>query len=133
MACRIIPLIPRHTVYAEPFCGGATILFKKPWPAVTNTDSYREAINDRDTRLVNFFRVLRDPKIGQELCDRLALTPYSRSEYEVAKACEYTGEDKLHDAWCYYVNVRMAFSHDMSGGWSGVSKYGHSKSVVWKN
>ena len=48
MASKIIPLIPPHTVYVEPFAGGAAILFNKPWPSVTNRDHYREIINDTD-------------------------------------------------------------------------------------
>lgn len=63
MAKNIIPLIPQHTVYVEPFCGGATILFKKPWPNVTNTHHYREVINDLDNNLIYFFKTLRDNTI----------------------------------------------------------------------
>ena len=58
MAHNVIPLLPKHTVYVEPFCGGATIMFKKPWPAVSNRDHYREVINDHDERLINFYRAL---------------------------------------------------------------------------
>lgn len=52
MASKIIPYIPKHTVYVEPFCGSATILFKKPWPNVTNTHHYREYINDTNKCLL---------------------------------------------------------------------------------
>ncbi|MEJ5328486.1 MAG: DNA adenine methylase, partial [Candidatus Bathyarchaeia archaeon] len=54
---KIIPLIPKHTVYAEPFCGSAAVFFKKPFPSVKDRGNYREAINDTNEWLVNFFRV----------------------------------------------------------------------------
>jgi DNA adenine methylase len=46
----IIPRIPNHTSYVEPFAGGAQILFHKP-PSKT------EVLNDLDGELVNFYRV----------------------------------------------------------------------------
>ena len=60
MSVNIIPMIPKHTVYVEPFCGGATILFKKPFPCVSDRHDYREVINDLNSNVINFFKVLRD-------------------------------------------------------------------------
>jgi DNA adenine methylase len=34
MASRIVKLLPKHTVYVEPFVGGAAVLCAKPWPEV---------------------------------------------------------------------------------------------------
>lgn len=47
---KILPLIPEHTTYVEPFAGGAQIFFHKPTSKV-------EIINDLDGELVNFYRV----------------------------------------------------------------------------
>lgn len=47
---KILPLIPEHTTYVEPFAGGAQIFFQKPVSKV-------EVINDLDGELVNFYRV----------------------------------------------------------------------------
>lgn len=113
LASKIIPYIPKHTVYAEPFCGGATVLFKKPWPDVTNNHHYREAINDKHDELINFFRVLRDH--GDELARRISLTPYSQKEHALAK--EYNGDDLIERARCYYICIMQSFSNTYKAGW----------------
>lgn len=128
MASKIVPLIPRHTVYVEPFCGGAAILFAKPWPKVTNRDHYREVINDHDKRLINFYQQLRNN--GQALVDALQLTPFSEHEHQIAK--ELDCEDKLEAARRYYVNVQQSFSNELNRGWRrGV--YGRNEAATWAN
>ncbi len=49
----IIPLIPSHTCYVEPFAGAAWVLFGKPPSPV-------EVLNDRDQDLITFFRVVKE-------------------------------------------------------------------------
>ena len=49
----IIPLLPPHTCYVEPFAGAAWVLFGKPPSSV-------EVINDIDQELINFFRVIKE-------------------------------------------------------------------------
>jgi len=49
----IIPLIPEHTCYVEPFCGAAWVFFKK-------NPSKTEILNDLNGELVNLYRVIRD-------------------------------------------------------------------------
>lgn len=71
----ILGFFPKHSAYVEPYCGAASILMLKPRvPA--------ECLNDRDDRIVSFFRVLRDPDKAAELKRRAALTPYARAELE---------------------------------------------------
>jgi DNA adenine methylase len=50
IAQKIIPLIPEHTTYIEPFCGGAQVFFHKHPSRV-------EILNDLDEEVFNFFRV----------------------------------------------------------------------------
>ena len=48
MLKHILPLIPKHEIYTEPFCGGAAVLFAKdPVKA--------EIINDINQNLTNFY------------------------------------------------------------------------------
>jgi len=128
MAHNIVPLIPRHTVYVEPFCGGAAVLFAKPWPEVTNRDYYREVINDLDGNLINFYRQLRDN--GEKLVEKIQLTLFSRQEYQIAKDLD-TG-DELERARRYYINIQQSFSNKIAGGWRR-GTHGRNDGVTWQN
>lgn len=128
LASRIVKLIPKHTVYCEPFAGGAAVLFAKPWPEVSNTDHYREIINDTDGRLVNFYTQLRDH--GEELCRRLSLTLFSEQEHKIAKQIEH--DDPIESARRYYVNIQQSFSNRLGSGWRrGV--FGRNLGATWLN
>jgi DNA adenine methylase len=130
IASRIVPLIPKHTVYVEPFAGGAAVLFAKPWPAVTNGDHYREVVNDTDGRLVNFYRMLRDR--GPELVAALQLTPFSEEEHQLAK--DLDSGDELERARRYYVNISQSFSNTIGRGWSrNKNAAGNNHPVIWTN
>lgn len=115
LASKIVPIIPQHTVYVEPFCGGATILFRKPWPDVSNIHHYSEVINDHDHRLVNFYRQLRDN--GEELVRMIQLTLYSEQEHREALKDRLNCDDPIEAARRYYINIMQSFSHMLNGGW----------------
>lgn len=75
----IISHFPAHRTYCEPFGGGASVLMRKP-------RAFAEIYNDLDGRLVNVFRVLRDPASSHRLRELLELTPFARAEFEAAYA-----------------------------------------------
>lgn len=52
LANKIIPLIPKHQCYCEPFCGAAWILFKKQ-------ESEVEILNDINSDLTTLYRVIK--------------------------------------------------------------------------
>jgi len=110
MTGHIVPRIPPHTVYCEPFAGGAAVLFAKPV-------SHTEVLNDRDGRLVNLYRVARQQP--EEFYRWVESTPYSRQEYYDAAAILQNPEGKsdLELAWAYYVQVEQSFSHCIGNGW----------------
>lgn len=73
MVKHIIPLIPPHRIYIEPFGGGANVLLNKPPSEV-------EIYNDIDNRIVRLFRVLRNNR--DEFLSLAQLMPYSRAEFD---------------------------------------------------
>lgn len=73
----VISHFPRHRIYIEPYGGAASVLIQKP-------RSYAEIYNDIGDEVVNVFRVLRDPATAAELEKLLRLTPFARSEFELA-------------------------------------------------
>lgn len=128
MASKIIPLIPKHTVYVEPFAGGAAVMFNKPRPAVTNRDHYREVINDTDGDLINFYRQLRTN--GRALVEQIQLTLYSEEEYRIAK--DFSDCDDLERARRYFVNIQQSFAYKLHGGW-GRSVFAANGAAIWVN
>ncbi len=65
-----------------------------------------ETYNDLDSELVNFFATLRHPQQGEHLLQKIALTPFSREELELACVPEY-GLDKVERARRFYVRARQ--------------------------
>ena len=129
MAKNIIPLIPQHTTYVEPFCGGATILFKKPWPKVTNTQDYREVINDKDENLINFFKILQSN--GKELCEYLELCPYSEQLNKEFKSKNFHKMSNLERAAAYWYNTQTSFAKKMDSGF-GRSMFGANQATIYR-
>ena len=68
----ILPLIPPHSCYVEPFAGGLAVLLAKP-PSKT------EVINDINSDLVSFFRCVKYHQ--DELLTELEMVLNSRKEF----------------------------------------------------
>lgn len=74
IAQKIISLIPEHTAYVEPFCGGAQVFFHKDPSRV-------EVLNDLDEEVFNFLRVCQ--LHHQELVRYLQFCTASRKWFEL--------------------------------------------------
>src|SRR5579885_2325246 len=73
LATKIVPMLPLHKTYVEPFAGGAQIFFHKPPSEV-------EVLNDIDGEVVNFYRVCQWHH--RELVRFLRYWPASRKLHE---------------------------------------------------
>jgi len=104
MLAKLLPLLPPHKVYVEPFCGAASLFFaKQPSPV--------EVLNDLNEDVVNVFRVLQDKETHEELRFRLMYTPYAQSEF--LRAAEMLSQKNLTPvdrAWAFMVKQNMGFS-----------------------
>jgi DNA adenine methylase len=98
----IISHFPAHKMYIEPYGGGASVLLRK-------APSAAEIYNDLDGRIVNLFRVLRDPVKALELKRRLDLTLFARAEFEWSYT---TPVDDIDDAHKAIVLSFMGFGSD---------------------
>ena len=110
MAAEIVSLFPPHQVCVEPFAGSAAVILAKP-PAT------HEILNDVDSLLVNFYRVLRERP--EELEYACRLTPYAREEFTRADLTE-DGLTDVKRARRYWVRLSQSFAHTASDqtGWS---------------
>lgn len=102
----IIPLLPEHTCYVEPFAGAAWVLFGK-------SPSDVEILNDRDEELVNFFRVVKHKPT--ELIDSFEWELVSRAEFN---RLADTDPRELTD-----VQRAHRFYYIIMAGWGGELAY----------
>jgi DNA adenine methylase len=100
----IIAHLPAHHCYVEPFCGGASVLLRKPRSKI-------EVLADKAGVVVTFFRILRDRP--QDLVRALQLTPFAGDEY---KSADWT-EPGLTDVEA----ARRFFVHSWGGNMSAAA------------
>jgi len=96
VAAEIISHFPPHSVYVEPFGGGASVLLQKPR---LSGKKGIEVYNDLDGDVVNFFRVLRERP--DDLIRAIYLTPFAKEEYELSQK-SMTDLDDLERARRFY-------------------------------
>ncbi len=102
----IIPLLPPHTCYVEPFAGAAWVLFGKPPSDV-------EVINDIDQELINFFRVVRD-------CPEQLIASF---EWNLVSRAEFTRLAQTEPGSLSPVQRAHRFYYIIMAGWGGELNY----------
>lgn len=106
----LIPMIPPHKIYCEPFFGGGALFFAK-------TPSFLEVINDKNDNLINFYYQcqMNFEKLAAEIDNLL----YSESIYKRAKHI-YNGTisaDDLERAVATFVVFNMSNNGSAIAGW----------------
>lgn len=100
MAKDIISLIPADAkTYLEPFAGSLAVLLRKEPHEI-------EVVNDLDTRLVAFWRTVRDKP--DKITNALAATPYARDEFNHALETIDTETDEIEFARKVFVILRQS-------------------------
>lgn len=105
----ILPLIPEHEIYVEPYVGGGALFWAKE-------PSESEIINDLNGAVVNFYRVLKGN--FTELKKKIDGTLHSRLMYKSAKViydCPWLF-DSVTRAWAFWIVSQQGFAGKI-GSW----------------
>ncbi len=106
----ILPNIPEHKTYVEPFVGGGAVFWaKKP--------SELEILNDTNKELMNFYEIVKNDFIALEKKIRISL--HSR-EYHRRAWVIYNNPDmfdKIDRAWAVWVLAAQGFGGQLSESW----------------
>ncbi|MCP4107470.1 MAG: DNA adenine methylase, partial [Desulfobacteraceae bacterium] len=102
LAQTIIDMIPKHVTYCEPFAGAAWVFFKKE-------PTRYEIINDLDSELIAFYRVLQYHL--EEFVKQFKWLLTSREIFEDWKRQQEAGGlTDIQKAARYYYLQRLCFS-----------------------
>lgn len=109
LAATILPLIPRHITYCEPFFGGGAVFFSKPKSEV-------EIINDLNRAVVNFYRQAQEN--FPQLQSKIQSTLHSRAAYQDALVIYANPHlfDLLEQAWSFWTLTTQGYSGKI-GAW----------------
>jgi len=126
MVRHILPLIPDHNLYCEPFCGGAAIFFAKK-------NSNVNVLNDTNRELVNFYQVVKSDFVSLE--KEIQITLHSRDLYRKASVI-YNNPDMFSDikrAWALWVLSSQSFCARLDASWGyDISENRTSKHITNK-
>ena len=108
LSSTIVSLIPQHTLYCEPFLGGAAVFFAK-------APSEIEVINDTNRELVNFYRIVQQDFVSLEKEIRISL--HSRLLHKHARVIYETPElfSEIKRAWAIWVLSAQSFAANLDG------------------
>jgi DNA adenine methylase len=111
---KIQPKIPDYKVYAEPFAGAAATLF-----FLENYHNKVETLNDRNERLVSFYRTVKDKKLFPRILKMVDGTLHSEADYRKALKI-YLQPKWYHNrvlrAWATWVSFTQSHSSDPHKG-----------------
>jgi DNA adenine methylase len=119
----ILPLIPEHELYCEPFCGGAAIFFaKEPSPV--------EVLNDTNSELINFYHVVQNDFVSLEKEVRISL--HSRRLHKDAQVIYDNPHmfSEVKRAWAVWILASQSFSSMLDGSWGYDLKKGSTTRKV---
>ncbi len=106
----ILPMLPDHKTYIEPFVGGGAIFWTKPKSDV-------EIINDTNRELINFYEIIQNEFVELEKMIRISL--HSRSLHNDATVIYNNPHmfSRIKRAWAVWVLAAQSFSSMLDGTW----------------
>jgi len=118
LANRIIALFPKHLHYVEPFAGGLSVLLAK------DPENVSEVVNDLNSALTKFWKVLQDDNAFDRFRRRIEATPFSEREWEQAEEIYPQGFGLGPDvaaAVNFFIRCRQSLAGRMAG-FTGVTR-----------
>jgi DNA adenine methylase len=117
MLRHILPIIPKHNLYCEPFCGGAAVYWAK-------TPSNVEVINDTNEELINFYRILQTR--FKDLQALVKITLHSRKMFKEAWDIynNPVRADEVKRAWAIFMIASQSFGSQLKNSWGYDRKKG---------
>lgn len=110
----ILPMIPTHRLYVEPYFGGGAVFFAK-------RPSYLEVINDINENLMTFYYVVKHQLLFDHLYERVQETLHSEALYKKARRIFFRTDPMVDSqvdiAWATWVLTNMSYAATPSGGW----------------
>ena len=108
----LLPLIGEHSIYIEPFCGGAALFWQKE-------SAKSSVLNDTNKQLINFYKVLQNKDLFSELKQLLTEQPYSRylhnfSAYIYKNPRKFS---KVQQAWALWNQCNNSYLKQICNGW----------------
>lgn len=116
LVSKIIPYIPAHKIYVEPFSGGASLFFAKPEFMPSNQNLYREILNDNDNELINFYMTAKQQP--DDLVESITNIPYAEEIYKFYKTRKSSFPTNLENAVSFYVRIMFSFSRKKDQGFA---------------
>lgn len=104
----ILPLVPKHTLYAEPFTGGGAVFFAKE-------PSEIEVLNDTNRQLITFYEVAKTNYA--KLKKKIDGTLHSRESHKYARIIYDNSRffGKTDIAWAVWVLSASSFASILTG------------------
>lgn len=123
MIKHILPLIPKHRIYVEPFFGGGSIFFAKG-------PSFLEVINDINDNVVNFYKVMQNDfeKLLQEVTGSMMAESLHKKALKIYQSSN--GETDVEKAWAFWYVTNFSFANKPGAGWRFCSGSNGSHSGV---
>lgn len=121
----ILPLIPVHELYGEPFAGGAAIFFAKENAKVN-------VLNDTNKELINFYKIVKSDFVSLE--KEIQISLYSRDLHRKASVI-YNNPDMFNEvkrAWALWILASQSFCSMLDDVW-GYERSSSSKTKSINN
>ncbi|MCU0430720.1 MAG: DNA adenine methylase [Cytophagaceae bacterium] len=107
LVSRLLPMIPKHRLYCEPFFGGGALFFAKP-------QSDTEVINDTNGEAINFYATVK--KNFKELAKEIQCTLVSRELFQKARNIYENPKSftPVKRAWAFWTLASQGFANLLS-------------------